>query len=165
MLELEVRGVCRLPDDCEARVIVGSRDRRGDRVLLVSLGAEDMHALRHELRGQATNRTQTVELIREVAAILGGVVTAIHLVRLDSGEMTGALELHRDRRRWLVPIPPGPALASAVGLGLPLRGEDTLLPDNGLPQPELAAEVQAFLESLDVSALEIGACGDSAPDR
>jgi hypothetical protein len=151
MIDLEIRGFWRPPQTDLPVIVVGRQGGVGARVLLLSLCADDLHALNHEIRGQMTLRSQAVELACAVAVALSGQVTAANLVAAPGGGFSATLEIDGPRGRSSIPVPPGPALAAAVRLGLPLRTDEVLLPASDAPA--LAAPVAEFLDSLDLSAL------------
>jgi hypothetical protein len=147
-IELEVRGV-RMPthDALPGTVLVGRRHQPDNRVLLVHIGAGDVHALHHELRGQQTMRSRAVCLVGRVAAALGGRLRAARLV-------AAVLEVDAPAGPVEVPAEPGQALAAAVCLRVPLRAEAGLFPPSQPGQTSLSGPVASFLETLDLG--EVG---------
>jgi bifunctional DNase/RNase len=151
LIDLEVRGFWRPPHTDLPLLVVGRHGGVGARVLLLSLCADDVHAIHHEIQGQSTLRSQAVEMACAVALALSGEIAAAHLVPAEDGGFMATLEIQGPLGHTSVPIPPGPALAAAVRLGLPLRADELLLPPG--ETPVLAAPIVDFLDSLDLSAL------------
>jgi bifunctional DNase/RNase len=153
-IELEVRGV-RMPthDALPGAVLVGRRHQPDNRVLLVHIGAGDVHALHHELRGQQTMRSRAVCLVGRVAAALGGRLRAARLVAAGAGRLAAVLEVDAPAGPVEVPAEPGQALAAAVCLRVPLRAEAALFPPSQPGQMSLSGPVASFLDTLDLSEL------------
>jgi bifunctional DNase/RNase len=151
LIDLEVRGFWRPPNTELPMLVVGRHGGIGARVLLLALCADDVHAIHHEIQGQTTLRSQAVEMACAVAVALSGEIAAAHLVPAEDGGFTATLEIQGPRGHASVPIPPGPALAAAVRLGLPLRADELLLPP--AETAVLAEPIAEFLATLDLSVL------------
>lgn len=158
VIELEVRGVhpC-TPEMLPVAAVVCRRDQPGQQALCVTIGAGDAHALRHELQGQETPRSQAVGVARHIAEALGGRLAAARLVADGPGQLTARLEVETTAGPVAVPATPGQALAAAVCLGVPLLADAALFPPEADAAVALGGPIAAFLDTLDLHALGEGA--------
>ncbi len=153
-VELEIRGV--RPPAHGALPAAALLCLRGDaaRGLSLQIGVGDAHTLLHELRGEDTPRAQAVRSLGCVAEALGGRVTAARLVSDGPSRLTAVLEVHTPAGSVEVPTAPGQALAAALLLQVPLLADGDMLGGGQQPAPVLGGAVAAFLDALDLRALD-----------
>lgn len=147
MPELEVCGLgARCPGGQPTAALVRPRDSTEAGVLALEVGAGDAHALRHELHGQATPRSQALDLAGHVARALGGSVVSARLVPDGPERLRAELEVAGPGGTVRIPATPGQALGVALSLRVPLLGHSSLFRPT-----RLNAAIAAFLETLDFS--------------
>ena len=127
MVEMVVRSVEHSPHSDQAVVIPEARAAAIYPRLVLSVMAEDAHAVSHALRARETLCGHVFALLTRVVTSLQGKLSAVELMPAGERMATAWLWLACPGGRSRVPIEVGHALSLAVRLGIPLRASRALL--------------------------------------
>ncbi|MGQ7296829.1 bifunctional nuclease family protein [Quadrisphaera sp. KR29] len=167
MRELEVVGVrVEMPSN---NPIVLLREREGDRMLPIWIGAPEASAIAFAQQGVVPPRPLTHDLLKDVIEAVGRTLTEVRIVAVKEGVYHAELVLDGGTT---VSARSSDAIALALRTGSPILGAEEVLSSASVPVPDQDEdEVEKFREFLDhVSAEDFegdppGDAGDDTPGR
>lgn len=127
MVEMVIRSVEQCPRSDQAVVILEARAAAIYPRLVLTVMAEDAHAVDHALGARETLCGRVFALLTRILTGLRGKLSAVELVPAGERMATAWLWLECPGGRTRVPIEVGHALSFAVRLGIPLRASRALL--------------------------------------
>jgi bifunctional DNase/RNase len=122
-IDLRIRGV--YIEDDEPIVIL--EDRVTDRRLLVPVGPFEASAIILEMEGVSPPRPMTHDLMAEFVSEGGFTLDEADFFGDSANEVRARLLYRKGLRRFTKELRPSDALALAMRLGAPLRGEESLI--------------------------------------
>lgn len=131
MIELEVVGVrVEMPSNSP---IVLLEDRAGSRYLPIWVGAVEATAIAYAQQGVTPPRPLTHDLMVDVLAAAGVVVSQVRITALEEGVFYAVVVLADGTQ---VSARPSDAIALAMRLGVPILGSPEVLDEAGIDIPD-----------------------------
>jgi len=151
LVEMQVRGL--MLDPVTNVPIVILRDTTGDRVLPIWVGPAEANAIALQIENVAAPRPMTHDLLRDLIAALGVVLSRVIIADLKGSTYYAYLELRQGKELVLVDARPSDALAIALRARAPVFVHSKVL--DQARTLEVATDqadqdrLQKWLESLD----------------
>ena len=151
LVEMQVRGL--MLDPVTNVPIVILRDTTGDRVLPIWVGPAEANAIALQIENVAAPRPMTHDLLRDLIAALGVVLSRVIIADLKGSTYYAYLELRQGTELVLVDARPSDAVALAVRTKAPVFVHSKVL--DQARSLEVATDqadqdrLQKWLESLD----------------
>ena len=151
LVEMQVRGL--MLDPVTNVPIVILRDPTGDRVLPIWVGPAEANAIALQIENVAAPRPMTHDLLRDLIAALGVVLSRVIIADLKGSTYYAYLELRQGKELVLVDARPSDALAIALRARAPVFVHSKVL--DQARTLEVATDqadqdrLQKWLESLD----------------
>jgi len=151
LVEMQVRGL--MLDPVTNVPIVILRDATGDRVLPIWVGPAEANAIALQIENVAAPRPMTHDLLRDLIAALGVVLSRVIIADLKGSTYYAYLELRQGKELVLVDARPSDALAIALRARAPVFVHSKVL--DQARTLEVATDqadqdrLQKWLESLD----------------
>jgi bifunctional DNase/RNase len=135
--------------------VVILREKDGDRVLPIFIGAPEASAIAMELQGLKTSRPMTHDLLKQVLVGLGGELRRVLITALRDNTYFAELLIRRDGELFEIDARPSDCIALALRAHAPILCDDQLFRDDGAgaappPDDTLGPEaLRKYLEGLD----------------
>jgi hypothetical protein len=127
MIDVRVGSIDRHPVTGAPLVSFEPRDVTARTRLVLPLSGAVACSLSHELEGQTTLRGMVYTLLGQVAASLGGEITAVEIVPAPNDMASGRLRVSGPEECTILPVEIALGIGLAVVLGLPLRVAEQLV--------------------------------------
>jgi RNA polymerase sigma factor (sigma-70 family) len=159
MIEVEPQDVLvrALVEDAEAELprlsnphlrVVLLREKDGDRVLPIWIGAFEGDALALQLGGEMTPRPLTPDLMARTIEALGGSVEGVEITRIEDNTFYAVVAVAADSRREALDARPSDAINLAVRVGAPVYVAPDVMDRHGRAGDLMPAELDRFEENF-----------------
>jgi len=135
MIEVTVAGLGIAPPSSLPLLLLKERD--GERVLPVGIGALEAQAIVMPLQGVKPPRPMTHDILVEIVSSLGGHLRRVEIVDLIESTFHARLMLESDGQERIYDIRPSDAVALAVGTETPIFVAEAVFDQAGIVSPQV----------------------------
>ena len=137
-------------DETNSQPVVILKEDDGHRVVPIWIGQPEAMAIMIAVRGAATPRPLTHDLLLGVIGAAGLTIERVEIVRVEDGTFFASLTMRDEARSIVLDARPSDCLALAARVRCPVFVDDEVMRSSGIvPEEEAEQEVAAFRDFLD----------------